>query len=59
MRLKECGASGARCSAANDRMKQRIQELTAGNAELKRRLADAKQYREQVLCRRYFISTRS
>ena len=49
MKLQECWATDKRCNAENARMRQRIGEAEGRNAELRRRLADAQKYKEQVM----------
>ena len=48
MKLQECWATDRRCNSENARMRQRIGEMEGRNAELRRRLADAQKYKEQV-----------
>ena len=49
VKLQECWATDKRCNGENARMRQRIGEMEGRNAELRRRLADAQKYKEQVL----------
>ena len=49
VKLQECWATDKRCNAENARMRQRIGEAEGRNAELRRRLADAQKYKEQVI----------
>ena len=48
VKLQECRATDRRCNSENARMRQRIGEMEGRNAELRRRLADAQKYKEQV-----------
>ena len=48
MKLQECWATDRRCKDENARSRQRIGEMEGRNAELRRRLADAQKYKEQV-----------
>ena len=49
--MQECWATDKRCNGENAHMRKRIGEMEGRNAELRRRLADAQKYKEQVLCK--------
>ena len=54
-KLKESRSDRLRCLSENDRLRKKIHDLEAENAELKRRLLAAEKYKDQLRESKYAI----